>query len=96
VWRWRDISLALFPQRCVGTDFSNRWPDNLLVAARRGRRITAIVEVDGKPYHRDPEAERRRDEELEVPVLHLDAAEVGQAGVVNRILLWVESLFETT
>ena len=88
------MSLALFPQRCVSTDRTHRWPDNLLVAARRGRRVTAIVELDGKPYHQDPEAERRRDEELEVPILHLDAAEVGRAGVVQKILTWVSSLFE--
>ena len=29
----------------------------------------------------------------EVPVLHLDAAEVGYAGVMEKILLWVQSLF---
>ena len=94
VWRWRDISLALFPQRCVGTACTHRWPDNLLVAACRGRRVTGVVEVDGEPYHQDLEAERRRDQELEVPVLHLDAAEVGRAGLLDKLLLWVRSLFE--
>ena len=94
VWRWRDISLALFPQRCVGTACTHRWPDNLLVAAYQGRRVTGVVEVDGEPYHQDLEAERRRDQELEVPVLHLEAAEVGHAGVLDKLLLWVRSLFE--
>ena len=92
VWRWRDISLAIFPQRCVGTAWTHRWPDNLLVAARRGRRITGVVEVDGKPFHPHQEAELRRDRELDVPVLHLDAAEVGRPGLIKKLLLWVQSL----
>ena len=94
VWQWRDISLALFPQRCVGTACTHRWPDNLLVAARRGRRVTGVVEVDGQFHHQDLEAEQRRDEELDVPVLHLDAAELGQAGLLDELLLWVRGLFE--
>ena len=94
VWRWRDISLALFPQRCVGTALTHRWPDNLLVAARRGRRVTGVIEVDGKPHHLDLKAKQRRDQELAVPVLHLDAAEVGRAGLLDRLQLWVRSLFE--
>ena len=94
VWRCQDISLALFPQRCVGTACTHRWPDNLLVAARRGRRVTGVVEVDGKPYHPDQETEQRRDLELGVPVLHLDAAELGQAGVLDKVMRWVRSLFQ--
>ena len=94
VWRWQDISLALLPQRCVATEHGHRWPDNLLVAARRGRRITAVVEVDGEPYHQDLEAETRRDVELDVPILHLNAGELGRPGLLDKILLWVGSLFE--
>ena len=94
VWQWGDVSLALFPQRCVGTAHTHRWPDNLLVAARRGRRITGVVEVDGEPYHRDLDAEQRRDQELDVPVLHLDAAELGQAGLLDKLRLWTRRLFE--
>jgi len=93
VWQWQDVSLALFPQRCVATDCTHRWPDNLLVAACQGRRVTGIVEIDGRPHHQDPEAEERRDGELDVPVLHLDAAEVGLPGLLNKIVLWVRGLF---
>ena len=94
IWQWRDLSLALFPQRCIGTALTHRWPDNLLVAACRGRRVTGVVEVDGSSYHQDLEAERRRDQELEVPVLHLDAAELGQARLLDKVMSWVQSLFE--
>ena len=94
VWRFQDISLALFPQRCVGTACTHRWPDNLMVAARRGRRVTGVVEVDGEPHHRDLAAQQRRDQELDVPVLHLDAAELGRAGLLDKLRLWVRTLFE--
>ena len=94
VWRWQDISLALLPQRCVATEHTHLWPDNLLVAARRGRRVTGVVEVDGEPYHRDPVAKGWRDRELAVPVLHLDAAELGQPGLLDKLLLWVRGLFD--
>jgi hypothetical protein len=92
VWRWKDVSLALFPQRCVATDLGFRWPDNVLVAARRGRRVTAVVEVDGEAYHDDEEAERQRDAELEVPILHLPARTAGRADVVQTIQVWARGL----
>ena len=94
VWQWQDISLAMFPQRCVATEHTHLWPDNLLVAARQGRRITGVIEVDGDPYHLDLEAEDRRDSLLGVPVLHLNAAELGQPGLLDKLLLWVRGLFE--
>ena len=94
VWRSRDVSLALLPQRCVATQHTHLWPDNLLVAARQGRRVTGVVEVDGEPYHRDLAAEEWRDRELGVPVLHLDAAELGQAGLLDKLVLWARSLFD--
>ena len=78
----------------MATAHTHLWPDNLLVAARRGRRVTGVVEVDGEAYHRDVEAREWRDRELDVPVLHVDAAELGQPGLLERILIWVRSLFE--
>ena len=95
VWRNQDISLALFPQRCVGTALTHRWPDNLLVAAHRGRRVTGVVEVDGKPYHPDQKAEQRRDLELGVPVLHLDAAELGANPSLLYRSRWFKSLWHS-
>ena len=93
VWRWQDVSLALFPQRCVATQREHWWPDNLLVAACGGRRVTGVVEVDGEPYHKNLDGQAWRDADLGVPVLHLDAAEVGQPGLLDKLLLWVRSLF---
>jgi hypothetical protein len=93
VWQWLDLSLALFPQRCVATGSTHLWPDNLLVAACQGRRVTAVVEVDGKPHHDNLREEQQRDGTLDVPVLHLDAAEVGQPGVMEKLVIWVRSLF---
>jgi len=43
------MAVAMFPQRCVGTAHGYRWPDILVVAARGGRRVTAVVELDGAP-----------------------------------------------
>jgi len=84
----------LIPAALRGTYRTHRWPDNVVVAAYQGRRVTAVVEVDGKSYHQDEEIARRRDDELGVPVLHLDAAELGQAGLIEKLLLWIRSLFE--
>ena len=95
VWRWQDVSLALFPQRCVATEREHFWPDNLLVAARRGRRVTGVVEVDGEPYHRNLDKQAWRDGALGVPVLHLDAREMGRPGVVDKLVRWVRSLFDS-
>ena len=94
VCKWHDVSLALLPQLCVATESTHLWPDNLLIAARQGRRVTGVVEVDGEPFHRDPAARERRDSLLGVPVLHLDAAELGQVGLLDKLRLWVRSLFE--
>jgi hypothetical protein len=93
VWQWQDLSLALFPQRCVVTETTHLWPDILLVAACRGRRVTGVVEVDGESFHQDKAAQEWRDGDLDVPTLHLDAAEVSQPGVLDKLLLWVRSLF---
>jgi transcriptional regulator with XRE-family HTH domain len=93
VWRSQEVALAMFPQRCVATQCTHLWPDILLVAACQGRRVTGVVEVDGKPHHGNLKAQKRRDGALDVPVLHLDAAEVGQPGLLDKLVRWVRSLF---
>ena len=94
IWQGDDISMAVFPQCCVGTRHAYLWPDNLVVAACRGRRVTGVVALDGKPFHQDREREKWRDKELGVPVLHLDADAVGTPGLTSKILAWVRGLFE--
>lgn len=93
VWQHGDKALAWFPQRCVRTAPGHRWPDGLLVAARKGRKLAAVVEVDGPTYHQDAAAERRRDQELGLPVLHLAASEVQRPDVLEKVLGWVDELF---
>lgn len=88
-------SLAIFPQRCVATAKGYRWPDNLVVAARGGQRVTGIFEIDGAAYHQDKEKEARRDRDLAVPVLHIEADQLEEEGVVRRILDWVDTLFQS-
>lgn len=46
------------------------------------------VEVDGRKYHQDLERQRWRDRTLGIPVLHLDAGELEQPGLITRILAW--------
>lgn len=93
VWSRDDVSIAMFPQRCVGTQRCHRWPDNLIVAARDGQKVTAVIEIDGAEFLQDKARERRRDQDLDVPVLHLDAGEVGHPGVIEKIVQWVMGLF---
>jgi hypothetical protein len=50
------------------------------------------VEVDGPEFHQDSDKERQRELDLDVPVLHLQAAEVGQSGVVEKIQAWARGL----
>ncbi|MDP2325811.1 MAG: helix-turn-helix transcriptional regulator [Gammaproteobacteria bacterium] len=87
-----DMAVAMFPQRCVGTAHGYRWPDTLVVAARDGRKITAVVELDGAPFHGNRDAERRRDRDLGVDVLHVDASEVGKPGLLKKIFDWLGGL----
>ena len=93
VWRYEDIALAVFPQRCVVSQMTHRWPDNLVVAARGGRRVTGIVEVDGRSNHQDQKKEKMRDRDLGVPILHLDADDLGRSGLMDRLLSWLRGLF---
>lgn len=92
VLQHEDLSIAIIPQRCVGTSQTYRWADSLVVAARNGHRVTGIIETDGAEFHADKNKERRRDEELGVPVLHIDAGEVGDANLMERVFAWLRTL----
>lgn len=89
-----NVSIAMFPPRCVGTQRCHLWPDNLIVAAKDGRKVTAVIEIDGAEFHQDKAREKRRDQDLDVPVLHLHAGEIGHPGVVERIVNWIKGLFK--
>jgi transcriptional regulator with XRE-family HTH domain len=91
---WKDAAVAWYPQRAVRTPRGYRWPDNLLVIARGGRKLTAVVEVNGAKYHNDPAAELRRQQQLGVPVLALDATEIHRAEIVAEILDWAHALLD--
>lgn len=93
VLRSEGLSMAMFPQRCVGTSVCHRWPDSLVVAAMNGKRQTAVIEIDGDSFHRDTAKDARRSRELDVPVLRIAADEVGHPDIVERILSWLRSLF---
>ena len=93
VWQWEDMALALFPQRCVATEREHFWPDNVLVAACNGQRVTAVIEVDGPVHQLNRDKEAWRDGALGVPVLHLDAAELGRPGVLGLVQQWARRLF---
>ena len=50
--------------------------------------VTVGVEVNGGPHHRDLDARRERDRALGIPILHLDAGELGKPGLIRRVLSW--------
>lgn len=87
-----DVSIAWYPQRCVRTYSGYRWPDNLLVGAMGGHRVTAVVEVDGAAFHQDTERECRREKDLGVPILHLAASHVGRPDTLDQVFNWMRSL----
>ena len=84
----RDASVAWMPQRCVRGASGYRWPDAILVVARRGRKITVVVEIDGPRYHRVLSRGEARDRDLGVPVLHVHPDVLTQADGLERILDW--------
>jgi len=85
----RGAAVAWFVQRCVRTWQGYRWPDNLVIVAREGRRQTVVVEVNGPAFHTSKEAERLRDQELGVPVVHVHPAllqtEEGLGEILDRV-----------
>lgn len=87
-----ETAMAFFPQLPVWTGKQYRHPDLTAVIARGQRRVAAVVEINGRPFHDDAQKERLRDQELGVFVYHLDAADVGKPGVIEEILAWCEGL----
>lgn len=86
-----DISVGWLPQRCVRTPRGYRWPDNTLILARGGKRMTAVVEVHGAEYHQDTRKDEMRARELGVPLFTLDAGKIGD----NELMLifdWIRQL----
>lgn len=68
--------------------------DGLLLVRVAGQTVTAAVEVEGGPFHDDLEKEIRRDRQLGIPVLHLDAARLGEPRLIERILSWARRVAE--
>lgn len=84
----KDASLAWCPQVAVRTEHGYRCLDNLLVLTSKNKSVTLGVEVDGDSYHRDVAKERRRDQELGIPMLHVLASQIGEPDLIRRILTW--------
>lgn len=87
-------SLVWCPQVAVRTCHTVRCLDNLLLIRVGGKTVTAAVEVNGLQFHSDCSKELRRDQELGIPILHLDAARLGEPRLVERILSWARRVAE--
>ncbi len=94
VYRGEHASLVWCPQVAVRAGKTVLCVDNLLLVRVKGKTVTAVVEVVGAPYHGDRAKERRRDRLLGVPVFHLDAAQLGEPRLVERILTWARRVAE--
>ncbi|MBN9419835.1 MAG: helix-turn-helix transcriptional regulator [Candidatus Eremiobacteraeota bacterium] len=92
VMKGEEASLVWCPQVTVRTAVGYRCVDNLLVMSGGGKSVTLAVELDGAPFHGDAVKEQRRDRELGVPVLHVDAARLDEPGLIGRILTWAKSM----
>lgn len=90
----RTVSLVWCPQVAVRTDCGVLCVDNLLLLASQSKRVTVAVEVNGKPFHQDVAKQCWRDRQLGIPVLHLDAGELGKPGLIPRILAWAHKQLE--
>ncbi len=90
VMKGREASLAWCPQVTVRTDRGYRCVDHLLVMSGGGKSVTLAVELDRAPFHGDAAKEARRDRELGIPVLHVDAARLDEPGLIGRILAWAK------
>lgn len=88
VLKGQTASLVWCPQVAVRTKRGHRCVDNLLLLSSGGKTVSLAVEVNGKPFHGDPGKRQRRDAELGIPVLHVDAARVGEPGLIREILQW--------
>jgi hypothetical protein len=85
VLRRGELSVVIWTQVTLRTMGGFRRPDFLVVASRRGRKITVALEVDGGEFH-TPYRDWLRDQELDMPVLHLPADTVAEATVVQTII----------
>lgn len=90
VLKGEQASLVWCPQVTVRTGVGYRCLDNLLLMQGGGKNVTLAVELDGAPFHGDADKERRRDRELGIPVLHVDAARLDEPGLIVRILAWAK------
>jgi hypothetical protein len=79
-----ELSVVIWTQVTLRTAWGFRRPDFLVVVCRRGRKVTVALEVDGGEFH-TPDREWLRDQELDMPVLHLPADAVAEATVVDTI-----------
>ncbi len=91
VLKGKEASVVWCPQVAVKVHFGIVCVDNLLIVSAGARRVTVAVEVQGAPYHQDARRELRRVRALGIPVLHIDAGEIGSPGLVKRILLWAHT-----
>lgn len=91
VLKGEKASVVWCPQVAVKSEAAVLCVDNLLVVSDGKRRVTVAVEVDGGPYHGDQEHKRWRDRVLGVPVLHVDAADLGKRGLITQILRWAHA-----
>ena len=93
VLKGREASLVWCPQVAVqSTGGQCLCPDNVLIISGRGKRVTAVVEVNGAPFHANLPKQKWRDQQLGVPVLHIDAARIGEPGLLCEILTWAAAL----
>ncbi|MBN9420646.1 MAG: helix-turn-helix transcriptional regulator [Candidatus Eremiobacteraeota bacterium] len=94
VMRGETASLVWCPQVTIRTGVGYRCVDNLLVISGGGKSVTLAVELDGAPFHGDARKEQRRDRELGIPVLHVDAARLDEPGLIASILRWAKAMLE--
>jgi len=88
VLKGEDASVVWCPQVAVATRMGVLCLDNLLLVSNGKNTVTVGVEVDRAEYHADAEKQAGRDRALGIPVLHVNADELGKAGLITRILKW--------
>ena len=94
IHKGQHASLVWCPQVAVRTCHTVRCLDNLLLIRIGGKTVTAGVEVNGAPFHGDWQKQCRRDQELGIPILHLDAGQLSEPRLVERILSWARRVAE--
>lgn len=94
VIKGEGASMVWCPQVAVRTRQGYRCVDNLLVTSGGGKSVTLAVELDGAPFHGDLLKERRRDRELGIPVLHVDASRLDEPALISHILRWAKQMLD--